>query len=57
MKSTPELLTRLSANPWFGALPMRERRAMLAASERVRLNDGEMPVSYTHLTLPTIYSV
>lgn len=42
MKSTPELLARLSANPWFGALPLRERRDMLAASERVRLSPGEM---------------
>lgn len=40
--SSPELLARLSVNPWFGSLPLRERRAMLAASERVRLNDGEM---------------
>jgi CRP/FNR family cyclic AMP-dependent transcriptional regulator len=42
MKSTPELLAQLSANPWFGALPPAERRAMLAASERLRLRPGEM---------------
>ncbi|MBX3659775.1 MAG: Crp/Fnr family transcriptional regulator [Ramlibacter sp.] len=42
MRSGPELLARLSANPWFGSLPLRERRAMLAASERVRVQRGEM---------------
>ena len=42
MKSTLELLVPLSANPWFGALPLRERRAMLAASEVLRLRPGEM---------------
>ena len=42
MKSTLELLPRLSANPWFGALPLRERRAMLAAAELQRLRPGEM---------------
>jgi CRP/FNR family transcriptional regulator, cyclic AMP receptor protein len=42
MNSTAELLARLSANPWFGALPLRERRAVLAASERVRLHPGAM---------------
>ena len=42
MKSTLELLSRLSANPWFGALPLRERRAMLSAVELLRLRPGEM---------------
>jgi CRP-like cAMP-binding protein len=42
MTSTAELLEALSANPWFGALPLRERRAMLAASDTVRLHPGEM---------------
>jgi CRP/FNR family transcriptional regulator, cyclic AMP receptor protein len=42
MKSTPELLDTLSVNPWFGALPLRERRAMVAASEPLRLRPGEM---------------
>jgi CRP/FNR family transcriptional regulator, cyclic AMP receptor protein len=42
MKSTLELLPRMSANPWFGALPLRERRAVLAAAELVRLRPGEM---------------
>ncbi len=40
--TTLELLPRLSTNPWFGALPPRERRAMLAAAELVRLRPGEM---------------
>ncbi|RYF38621.1 MAG: Crp/Fnr family transcriptional regulator [Comamonadaceae bacterium] len=42
MKSTLELLPAMSANPWFGALPLRERRALLAASELRRLRAGEM---------------
>jgi CRP/FNR family cyclic AMP-dependent transcriptional regulator len=42
MKSTLELLPALSANPWFGAMPLRERRAMLAAAELLRLHAGEM---------------
>ena len=42
MKSTLELLARMSANPWFGALPLRERRAMLGAAELLRLRPGEM---------------
>lgn len=42
MKSTLELLPALSANPWFGALPLRERRTLLAQSELRRLHAGEM---------------
>jgi len=42
MNSTAELLAQLSANPWFGALPLRERRAVLAASEVLRLRPGAM---------------
>jgi CRP/FNR family transcriptional regulator, cyclic AMP receptor protein len=42
MKSTLELLPRMSANPWFGTLPLRERRAMLSAAELLRLRPGEM---------------
>lgn len=32
----------MSTNPWFGALPLAERRAVLGACERVRLRPGEM---------------
>ena len=42
MKSTLELLPALSANPWFGGMPLRERRAILAASELLRLRAGGM---------------
>ena len=42
MKATLELLPRMSANPWFGALPLRERRVMLGAAELLRLRPGEM---------------
>jgi CRP-like cAMP-binding protein len=40
--STAELLQSLSANPWFGALPLAERRAVIVASDRVKLRPGEM---------------
>ncbi|WP_255429146.1 Crp/Fnr family transcriptional regulator [Ramlibacter albus] len=42
MKATLELLGRMSANPWFGALPAADRKAVLAACERQRLRPGEM---------------
>lgn len=37
-----ELMQRLAVNPWFSALPLAERRALLAAGETVRLAAGEM---------------
>lgn len=40
--ATAELLSTLTANPWFAALPAAERRALLAGAERVRLAPGEM---------------
>ena len=42
LQSTPELLPALSVNPWFGFLPLRERRAMLSAAAPLRLRAGEM---------------
>jgi CRP/FNR family cyclic AMP-dependent transcriptional regulator len=42
MSSALELLAPLSANPWFGALPLAERRNVLKASERLRIAPGEM---------------
>lgn len=38
----PELLQRMSVNPWFAALPLADRRGLLAACERLRLAPGEM---------------
>jgi CRP/FNR family cyclic AMP-dependent transcriptional regulator len=32
----------MNRNPWFAALPLVDRRAILAASERLRLAPGEM---------------
>lgn len=32
----------MNVNPWFAALPLADRRALLAASERLRLAPGEM---------------
>jgi CRP/FNR family transcriptional regulator, cyclic AMP receptor protein len=40
--STAELLKRMNVSPWFAALPLVDRRALLAACERVRLAPGEM---------------
>lgn len=37
-----EWLRVMSCNPWFGALPLGERKAMLAASAVVHLRPGEM---------------
>jgi CRP/FNR family transcriptional regulator, cyclic AMP receptor protein len=42
MKSTLELLPRLSANAWFGSLPLSERLAVLSACEWLRLGRGEL---------------
>jgi CRP-like cAMP-binding protein len=40
--ATLELLPALSTNPWFGALPLADRKAVLAACEMQRLRPGEM---------------
>ena len=42
MTSPLDLLAPMSANPWFGALPLADRRSMLKASELLRLRPGEM---------------
>lgn len=42
MKSTLELLPRMNANPWFGGLPLRERKTLLGSAELLRLRPGEM---------------
>jgi CRP/FNR family cyclic AMP-dependent transcriptional regulator len=36
------LMDRMSANPWFGALPLADREALLASAELLRLRPGEM---------------
>src|SRR4051794_15225987 len=35
-------MERMSANPWFGALPLADREALLASAEVLRLRPGEM---------------
>lgn len=42
MQPTPELLAALSVNPWFAALPVPERTALLAAAEQISLARGAM---------------
>jgi len=42
MQTNLSLMPQLCANPWFGALPLRERRLMLSQSEMIRLRPGEM---------------
>src|SRR3954451_21805634 len=38
----PSMMARMSANPWFGALPLADREALLASAEVLRLRPGEM---------------
>jgi CRP/FNR family cyclic AMP-dependent transcriptional regulator len=40
--TSAELLQHMGRNPWFAALPLADRRTVLAASERLRLAPGEM---------------
>lgn len=40
--TTAELLQHLGVNPWFAGLPLADRRALVDASERLRLSTGEM---------------
>lgn len=40
--SKNELLQIMSTNPWFGGLPLGERKAMVAAAEVVAVHAGEM---------------
>lgn len=40
--SKTELLQAMSSNPWFGALPLSERNAMLAVAVVGQLRPGEM---------------
>ncbi|MES2584215.1 MAG: Crp/Fnr family transcriptional regulator, partial [Pseudomonadota bacterium] len=40
--SKDDLMGTLSTNPWFGALPLAERKAMLAAADVQQLRAGEM---------------
>lgn len=40
--SKGDLLGTLSNNPWFGGLPLGERKAMLAAADVVQFRAGEM---------------
>lgn len=45
LASTPAadvLMLRMSANPWFGALRLADRQALLRAAELLRLRPGEM---------------
>lgn len=42
MVAQPALLERLSADRWFGALPLAERELMLGQAELLRLRRGEM---------------
>ena len=42
----------MNANPWFAALPLADRRALLAACERQRLAPGEMLFRQGDAVLP-----
>ena len=47
-------LVKLIANLGYGS---RKEVSAMFREGRITDPDGEVPVSYTHLTLPTIYSV
>ena len=40
--NTASLLSRMSGNPWFGALPLADREALLRYAELLYLRPGEM---------------
>jgi CRP/FNR family cyclic AMP-dependent transcriptional regulator len=40
--STNEMLRGFSGNPWFNAMPLAERRALLGAADVLHLRTGEM---------------
>lgn len=40
--NTASLLARMSGNPWFGALPLADRQALLQHAELLHLRPGEM---------------
>lgn len=40
--SKNEMIQMMSHNPWFGGLPLRERKAMVAVAEMVHVHAGEM---------------
>lgn len=42
MKPLLDLLPQFSLNPWFSALPLRDRKRMVGEAERVLLQPGEM---------------
>jgi len=42
LPSPSSLMARMSANPWFGALPLADREALLGSAELLRLRPGEM---------------
>ncbi|MFZ6770836.1 Crp/Fnr family transcriptional regulator [Undibacterium sp. Di26W] len=42
MTSDDNLMRILLGDPWFAALPARDRKAMVVASEQLRLRPGEM---------------
>ena len=42
MRHSNDVLQSLSHNPWFDALPLAERKAMLAAADVLHLRPGEM---------------
>ena len=42
---------------WLSQLSGEQQQTMLRLAHNVIVSDGLLAVSYTHLTLPTIYSV
>ena len=52
-----EIDIRIESAAWHGAVPSLEDSVDAAVRAALEFVDLSGPVSYTHLTLPTIYSV
>jgi len=48
---------KIGKNSWVGEKAWIDNLAQVTIGENVSISQGAMPVSYTHLTLPTICSV
>ena len=53
----PDLSERGEAAAWSATEPVNDTLTTHKVKTPTTFNKGQRPVSYTHLTLPTIYSV
>ena len=50
-------MARITVEDCLKKIPNRFQMVLVASVRARQLSQGHTPVSYTHLTLPTIYSV